>query len=416
MSHPAFAGRTPAQTLAYGLLLVLLGIAAARLVTGADLALRVGLLRTWSLFSAGAFATMLPHVLLPDDRLPLYQLLNRSPAQLLGDQLGRWSAVLLLFAAPAAVLAFYDPGGWMRDGAAKTLMLGQNLLAIVGMSGYSLARYMAMGATLQDWHEGRAGQRYRTMKGETGVGFDLPPGLVPTLFATARIMMVAFTVVIVAAVLRTSVGAMTALLPGLVLSASVGLQLLRRRSAFDRAYYSTNAVYGELLGGGDGYAEAREPVTMAALYWVPSRWRPATWANLRQLDRVLPLGRFVVLGHLLLWVLAARGMGAPIIAGYLLLFIIAQNGACALLVRRRAAPSGFQLAMQSVFDWVMTRFFVNLRWTLPFGLSLTVIALFDAGFGFRDVLFWTGLDVGAALGAAGLATYSAERTTRRRYT
>ena len=403
------------RTLAFGLLLVVLGVAAGRLVLGADLALRAGLLRSWSLISAAAFATMLPHVLLPDDHLPLNQLLNRAPAALLRDQAGRWSRVVLLFVAPAVVLAFYAPGGWAEALSVKSAILAQNLLLIAGVGGYSLHRYMTVGVRLQAWHEGRAGQWYHAMREEQGAAFAVPPGLVPTLFTTARIMIVGLATILISEALRQAGFANAALIQALVLVGGASLQLWRRRAAYDRAYYSTNAAYNELLGGSAEQAAAREPVTMAALYWVPTRWRPATWASLRQLDRILPLGRFVLLGHVLLWVLAARGTTGPLIDGYLLLFILAQNGACALLTRDRAAPPAFQLTMQSVFDWGMTRLFVNLRWTLPLVLSLSLIAVFDRNFGAYDVLFWAGLDVAAAMVAAVLATFATEAATRRRY-
>ncbi len=404
------------RAVGFGLLLMVLAVAAGRLVLGAELSLRAGLLRSWSLISTGAFATMLPHVLLPDDRLPLNQLLNRSPGALLRDQAGRWGRWVAVFGMPAVVLAFYAPGAWGQALAAKSAMGAQNVLTIVGVGGYSLLRYMTVGPRLQAWHEGHAGQWYHAMREEQGAAFAVPPGLVPTMFTTARIMLVGLAALLIAAALRQAGCVGAALVPGGLLVGVVGFQLWRAQRGYDRPYYSTNAAYNELLGGSTEQAAAREPVTMAALYWVPARWRPATWASLRQLDRMLPLGRFVLLGHVLLWVLAARGMAGPLIEGYLLLFVLAQNSACVLLTRDRAAPPAFQLTMQSVVDWGMTRLFVNLRWTAPLILSLSLLALFDRSFGGADVMFWTGLDLAAAAIAAGLTTMATEAAARRRYT
>ena len=187
------------------------------------------------------------------------------------------------------------------------------------------------------------------------------------------------------------------------------------RRTFDRAYYSTNAFYGEVLGGGPGGVAVREPVALETLYWVPTRWRPATWASLRQLDRMLPLGRFVLIGHVLFWALAFQNVSGPLIHSYLLLMVLAQNGACLLLSQRVAAPPAFQITMQAPLDWAITRFFVNLRWALPLALSLSLVALFDADLLWADVLLWTGLDLlVAGLLAAGV-TYRTEGVVRRRY-
>jgi hypothetical protein len=378
--------------------------------------LRTGLLRYWTILSAAALAMAVPHVLLPDARLPLLQLLNRAPTRLLVYQMGRWAPVIALFVVPAALLAFYDPGQWGRDAAAKGVQLIGHLLIILGTGVYSLMHYATLGARSQAWQEGQAGQWYATAVDTAGQGVSIPRGLVPALFATSRVFSVALVAVIAAAYLAPFSAGLAAWAPGAALCAVAALRVLRARPAYDRHFYQTNAFYSEVLGGGGVRARARSPITYDAIYWVPHRWRPAVWASLRQFDRALPLGRLVALGHLLLWLLFFQDVAAGIIAVYLFVFIVAQNAACYVLIRPSIAPPAFQSTYASPVHWMMVRFFVNLRWMLPLALSLALVAVLDAAFGGQDVLFWLVVDVALALGSAALVTGLHELKLRYRFT
>jgi hypothetical protein len=64
---------------------------------------------------------------------------------------------------------------------------------------------------------------------------------------------------------------------------------------------------------------------------------------------------------------------------------------------------------------MVVRFFVNLRWALPFALSLGLVAWLDPTFGVTDAVFWLGVDVALALGASALVTALHELTVRRRF-
>ncbi len=399
----------------YVLLLAVLSYVAGLLGTEAPIDLRVGLLRYWTLFSGAALAMAVPHVLLPDPRVPLLQLLNRSPVQLLTYQLGQWAPVITLVALPAVVLVFYDPGRWAMDLSTKGVMLIEHLLIIVGTGVYSVMHYGTLGARSQAWQEGRAGQWYATAVETAGQGVSVPRGLVPALFATGRVFSVALAAVIAAAYLEPIAAGLAAWAPGAAVCLAAGWRGQRAGATYDRHFYQTNAFYREVLGGGGLRAQAREPIAYAAIYWAPHRWRPAVWASIRQFDRVLPLGRLVALGHGLLWLLFWQGGASTVVAAYLLLFIVAQNAACYVLTRPRLAPPAFQISQASPTYWVLVRFFVNLRWTLPFALSLGLVAWLDPTFGGADAAFWIGVDVALALGAAALVTALHELTVRRRF-
>lgn len=406
---PSTSGRV-----AYALLLGVLGYAAALLASGASLETRVVALRLWSLTGAGLFAVATPNLLYPNPNAPVLQLLNRSPAQLLREQLRTLGPVFVLVAVPAVLLAYFDPSHGGRDLAMKTTALGHAVLALGAVGLDSFLHYATLGERSQAWHEGRAGQWYHALA-DAGGGFSVPRGLVPALFGTARCFGLGIGVVVASTMALQSGWSLGAWVPGALVLLWAGQRLQSQQDVFDRHFYQTNAFYREVLGGGAIQAREREPVTFDALYWVPSRWRPATWASLRQLDRKVALGRLVALAHGALWVLCAQGVPPNAVAGYLLLVFVLQNAACAALVTREAAPPPFQLTLQSAADWWGTRTFVNLRWIAPHAGSLGLVALFDATYGWAWVGRWLLVDAVFAIAAAGIATYATEARLRKQY-
>jgi hypothetical protein len=374
-------------------------------------ATRAGGLRLWALAGAGLFAMTPPNVLLPDPNTPLLQLLNWSPGRLLRYQLRRLAPLVLLVAGPAVLLAYVDPSSLQATGqqlGAKTAALGQALLLMLGAAGDSFVHFATLGPRSQAWQEGRAGQWYGRAVEERGQGISLPRGLVPALFATTRCFTVALIAVIVSAAGAQAHLPIAAWGPGFALLGWAGVRLWQEQATYDRHFYQTTAFYDEVIGGGSLSAKGRDPIPYNALYWVLPRWRPATWASLRQLDRRLPLGRLVALVHGGLWLLCARGVPSAVVASYLVLAFTAQVAACGLLTTGAAAPLSFQHSLQSTLDWIATRTFVNLRWLGAHVGSLTLVVLFGDAYGWGWVGTWTAVHVMLAVGAAVVATLAHE--------
>ena len=414
VSYSTVPPASTSRRLTFGLLFLLLCYVTGWLAVGASMELRTGLLRYWSILGAASLAAAVPHVLLPDPHVALLQRLNSAPDQLLAHQLRQWGPVVALFALPCLVLAYVDPAQMGDDLVAKTAHGAQALLVISGTALYGFERYVTIGQTSQAWQEGRAGGWYHSVKDKGGTIFAVPDGLVPTLLATTKIFTVAITVIIVGAYLGgVAPGLMW--IPGALLTAWGALRLHRSRAIYDQHFYTTNALYREVMAGGRVQTSDREPITYDAIYWTPHRWRPATWASLRQFDRVLPMGRLVALGHGLFWVLVAQDVSTAVLSTYLAFFIAAQNGACYVLTRSSVSPPAFQVALRAPLDWAFVRFFTNLRWTMPFLLSLLLVAFFADSFTYAEALLWTGLDVVGALGAAALVTLATEGQIRRQY-
>ncbi len=115
-----------------------------------------------------------------------------------------------------------------------------------------------------------------------------------------------------------------------------------------------------------------------------------------------------MLGHLFLWILFLQGADGEIISEYLILLILAKNATVHMLSSHRLAPRLFQLSAQSQAGWIMTRTFVSVRWTLPFLMSLLIVASLDATFGAAHALIWSILDIAGAFLAACVVTYTSE--------
>ncbi len=393
-----------------------LAYACTLLVMDTDLAGRVVTLRFWSLLAAATFAVLPPHVLFPDPNFQLLPLFNPDAPALLAHQFRRWAPVPAALAAPCFMLAYFDPGGFSTSLTEKTETLAASLMIVVGLGLYSFARYARLGQVSQEWQEGKRGRLYRAVSRNTPFRYEVSDGLVPSIQLTQHVFLIGVILVVATSYLTSILPGLITVLPGFALLGWTALLLARQRAHADRAFYQTNAFYSEVFrGAGSVRSSSREPIVYEAVYWTPHRWRPHVWATLRQFDRRLPLGRFIALGHLLLWILFFQGAGSDVIAAYLLLFSGIKNAAVYLSGTEALAPSPFNLTHQTTTGWTLTRFFVNIRWTLPFLLSLLVIAVFSDRFGAVQVASWTALDVLLSFLTAWSITYFHEFQYAKRY-
>jgi hypothetical protein len=118
----------------------------------------------------------------------------------------------------------------------------------------------------------------------------------------------------------------------------------------------------------------------------------------------------VAVAHLGLWLFCIRGVAPAFVTTYLLVVMTGQVAACAVLSTPSAAPRPFQLALQSVADWIGTRTFVNLRWFGAHVGSLGLVALFGDTYGLAWVGTWAAVHVGLSGGAAAVVTLATEGT------
>lgn len=407
--------RRPQSLLIFAVMVGLIGFVCVQVVAEASLEARFTALNLGFMVAASVFAVSVPHVLLPDRQLAVMQLTNQPPSALLRHQLRQWIPIVLSALALSGLLAFYAPGAWATDLSAKAGVWLAQVGMIMGLGLFSFERYATIGAVSQAWQEGRKGQWFRKMMEYNSIPVGVPMGLVPALFATQWIFIVGI-LCLVLTVYVVSLALWLAWIPGALLTGWALFQVKKAEKIYDRHYYHTNAFYSEIFRSAGGVrASGREPIAYGTVYWVPHRWRSHTWASLLQLDRKLPLGRLIALTHVVLWVLFMQDVDAVRINAYLLLFAIGKNSVIYWLTTPAFGASTFRRAQQSSLGWVVTHFFVNVRWTMPLLLSLLMVAAFSKTFAYTDALFWTALDIGFAFGLAALITYATDFSTKRRF-
>ncbi len=397
--------RSPLVLGAYGLLVAVVCIIVMQAVFSAEPEGHAALMRYWALLSAAVVSVAASNMLFPDRFAPGMQLLNPSPTALLRYQMMRWAATAGVLVVPAVLLSVFAGGP-----LAPQL---NGVLVVAGVALYGFADTVALGPVSHAWSTGAAGQWYTRVRETSGAGFSVPRGLVPYLFSTSRCFLLGAAGVLGEGLLRAAGQ------PGLSVAAGcavLGWAVWRLRPlvpVFDRFYYRTHAFFQEVLGGSMGVSD-RDPIPYASLYWVPSTWRPAVWASLRQLDRRLPLGRFVALGHILFWGLVYQGVASVVVSGYLALFVLVQNGIVLLLTRPELAPAALHLSLQRPLDWIITRWFVAARWLGPFAGSIGLVAWASRSYTATDMLLWTAIYAAVAVGTALWTTARVEGAYRQK--
>lgn len=382
----------------------------------ATLEQRIVTARFWGFILAGFFAFIIPHLLFPDKRLDWIQMLNLEPTVLMRHQARRLFPLFIILYVTYALLAFYDPGNWTTNLAYKASQFAQGIIIVSAVAAYAFYRFVIIGQLSQEWHEGKRGVKLLKSLEVTGQASSVPPGMIPSLTATSMIAATGMLLVVLTAYLNVFGMPALSLLPGLLLLGYAGYQLWTLRVIYDKYFYRGNAFYDELFRNPKAYnQEAREPIAYDAVYWVPYSWRHAVWSCLRQLDRRLPMGRIMLLFIVFLWFLFWIDVSFNLISAWLVIIITAKNVASYILTTPQFAPLPFQLTIQGPFGWVLTRFFVNVRWTPAIILSLGVVAIFRSDIGFRLPLYWAAFDLIFSILTAIIITRLHEYQFKKRY-
>ena len=392
------------------LLLGMLSYICIKLVGDANLGQRRVFIRYWNCLVCGFFAIAVPHLLFPDAKLYLIQTINLGRRQLLIHQFRKLGVVFSVTFLPVIILVFYDLEDVTRNIFDGMILLVESWLFLFGIGCYAFQKFASIGQLSQEWREGKRGKIYRHLR------IKMQAERVPTMIATVSITFWGMHLIVLGTYLSHVYQFDLEWLSGFLLLGWSAVRMALKIKAYDRHFYCTNAFYGEAFKDPSVFErEEHESVAYASLYWVPRRWRPHVWAGLLQLDGRLPLAVFMVLGHIFLWLLFYLHTSDAFITAYLLLFIVAKNGASYPLATQSVAPIYFQMTLQSPTNWVITRFFINLRWTFLFVLNLPLIAWMWETFTLFDAINWVGIDLFLAFLSALLFTYFHETQFKKRY-
>ena len=359
-----------------------LGALAATAADGLDAEGRGTLVRYLGILISAALGIGVPHLLYPDPAVGRLQLANPGPGRLLRRQVERVAPVLAVLSLPALAIGL---GGTYAVGAGWAVAL-EGVVAVWAVGLYALGRSAPLGLRIRAWGRGEESGRRRVLTW-AATGARAPEAdafTAPSILATAEVFLVGSAL----AVLGQVVGAGWGLAgPAAVLGLS-GLVLGRGVGAYDRAFWTTNGVLTDAFrttATGDG---ERGAVGYDAVYWAPSRLRPAVWAGLVSLDRRLPLGRLALGGLALVAAVAFAGVPDGVFGAAVVLWTVGVNAAVALTARPALVPPALAYRLHGGAGWAAARVLMNVRW-LPLLVAVLALLAWLTGVKAGDIATWS---------------------------
>lgn len=362
------------------------------------------------LFACAVFSSSLPTALIPDPLLSTQQLINTPPSKLLINQIKHWRLWIACVSLPIVLIGWVDIQSIGSDLFTKTVWIISHLFTVTAMGLYAMGVYFSIGPASQQWQEGTKGQWWNQVyEFNPALQLSVPRGLLPAISSTARVFGVGIVVTMISMIVERDVHLFMMPVPGILMLGWSIRKLRKVQPYFDRYYYHTNAFYGEVLRTGSFTSKVKETTSYAGLYWVPTRWRPHTWASLVQLERLVPIGRFVAMALACLWILSWRNASLETLTAFLLLVVIGKNLSVLIFNRKDLAAPLLSHAMQSPLNWSITRGFVNLKWTLSLFVGLLPMIWLDSSISLQYSLLWVLTDILCSFIFALFITYGRER-------
>ena len=163
---------------------------------------------------------------------------------------------------PPVIVALYDPGSWSLHLQDKFAYIIGTLSSVLAMGLYSFLHYYKIGPISQSWREGTSGQTWdKIIEFNPKMHPGLPRGLLPALFATARVFVVGMLPIVAMLKVDQYLPVWFAIIPGLLWLGWNVIKARRTIPQFDRIYYHTNAFYEELFTRGSIRISDRAPVS-----------------------------------------------------------------------------------------------------------------------------------------------------------
>ena len=374
---------------------------------------RVVLLRYMAMAFAGVMAFVTPHLLFPDTDKTLILQLNLSPRHLFLHHLVKLRPLWIFATAALLVIAFGDvsnPAGYVTE---KLQLFGTGIIALSAIILYALYRFVTIGELSQRWNEGKIGRKMFTSMEKIGKSTPVGAGMYPTFISTILVTFVGMMSVVIAAAIPHPI---LSIIPFALFAGYAGLQLYHQGSHYDRLYYQSDAFYDELFTNpSTGMRDSREPAGYEAIYWVPQRWRPAVWSQIIQLDRKRPMGRIIALLSFTYWLLIWLGVPEAWFSGWLVFWVFSKNMLAWPASDSRISPPVFHWWMMPPHDWVIARFFMQIRWTLTLFLTIGIAAVMSGAVAWTEVFAWTLFDLVISAGTAWMITRSNEYVFQKKF-
>lgn len=320
---------------------------------------------------SGFIAFAMPYILFPDRKLSVLQLGNIHGKQLRNYLSGK----LLRIFAPVLVLIsiiywadFESPAENLLN---KFIYSIHATILFVGIVILALVRYVQAGKKSQYWQESEQGKRAR-IKAAEYFKFPLDSGSIPSLINTTIITTVGMGAVVISAAFEPIVGVWSALGVGFVVLAAAVWMFLKMEDDLTSGFYQSDAFYREFFGENLKGEESEQMRTVDQLWWVPGSLKSHVWQFLVQLDRIIPSGRLVAAGHMLIWFIAYQRPQEEFLLSGWIVFAMAHHLLTFLTFKIEMAPGWILRWIGTAQIWFFTRFWLQLRWLLPLAVSINV--------------------------------------------
>jgi hypothetical protein len=321
---------------------------------------------------SGLFAFILPYISFPDPNSRLFQLGNVNGKILVQNFLNKhrpiWGICILIVIATALA----DSRGQSDEFIAQIQLALYGLLFLGGIYLFSAYRYFKIGKDSQEWQEGLRGLKVRKRLAEIAK-YPVDPGSIPSLINSVVISLVGMLGVVAGAIMYGIFGQAGEVLFSLFLFLFGFIRYRSLDPGADRLYYQANAFFNEFFGVSAGPDSDREPLKVEQLWWIPNRWKAQSWGLMLQMDRKLPAGRYIMVGHLFVWVIAYQDAGRSTMLAAWVFFSVLHHGLLLLTAAKSIAPKWWLRTLDHPFHWLIGRFWIQVRWLLPIILSMMLM-------------------------------------------
>ena len=321
------------------------------------------------LTALSAFLT--PYLLFPDKNTPLIQLGNlgkKSLQQYVFVKFGTyfWPVFFLM-----AVMLFGDFNNPLHHIPLKIYSFLSACLLFLAIGMLSVARYVKSGPSSQFWKESQKGRNIRQMAADY-LKYPIDPGSIPSLINTMVILVIGSAAIILAVYLGERVHPLAELMVFLSLSVYAALYLHKFSGSFVRDFYSSNSFFREFFGVNMKGEEVLATREVNQLWWVPGFIRMHVWQFLVQLDRIIPAGRAVAAGHLVVLFIAYQRPDPQFLVIIWIIFALLHQLFTLLTFRLEIAPRWLLRWVAPAYIWFLSRFWMQMRWVLPLFLGMNV--------------------------------------------
>jgi len=316
-----------------------------------------------------AFST--PYLLFPDRNSTLLQLGNISSGRLIGYLLKRMMTFIWPVYLFIAVLLFGDILSFDQFLYTKAANLLSTYFIFTGLILISITRYVKSGLDSQFWKESDKGRDLRKKMADY-FKYPIDPGSIPSLINTVFIATLGAIVVVISAMIAQSLSVMGVVLFSFIFfGLAVGF-VNKHTDSLLKNYYASNAFFLEFFGSNLKGEDVTSKHEVGHLWWVPLQLKAHVWQFLIQIDRKLPAGRVVFTGHLFIWFLAYQKPDPEFITVVWILFALLHHLFTVLTFQVEMSPGWLHRWLASKWVWLISRFWMQLRWLVPLLLSMNL--------------------------------------------